>query len=85
MAEIDPARINPAHLRALIAVAEAGSFSQAALKLHTSQSAVSYAVASLEAELGVVLVLRGNEGHAITQRWRQVSHRYDTARRGVLR
>ncbi len=66
MAEIDPARINPAHLRALIAIAEAGSFSQAALKLHTSQSAVSYAVASLEAELGVVLVLRGRHGAHLT-------------------
>ena len=36
------------------------------MKLHTSQSAVSYAVASLEAELGVVLVLRGRHGAHLT-------------------
>jgi DNA-binding transcriptional LysR family regulator len=62
IAEIDPSRINPAHLRALIAVAEARNFSQAALNLQISQSAVSYAIATLEAELGVVLVLRGRYG-----------------------
>ena len=62
MAEIDPCRINPAHLRALIAVAQTKNFSQAALDLQISQSAVSYAIATLEAELGVVLVLRGRYG-----------------------
>jgi DNA-binding transcriptional LysR family regulator len=62
MVELDPTRINPAHLRALIAVAEARTFSQAALDLQVSQSAVSYAIATLEAELGVVLVSRGRYG-----------------------
>lgn len=62
MAQIDPSQINPAHLRCLIAVAEARNFSQAALDLQISQSAVSYAIATLEADLGVVLVSRGRYG-----------------------
>lgn len=41
-------------LRILVAVAEAGSFSEAALTLQMSQSAVSYAIATLEEELGIV-------------------------------
>ena len=66
MAEIDPARINPAHLRALITVADVRNFSQAALELQMSQSAVSYAIAALEEELGVVLVSRGRHGAHLT-------------------
>ncbi|MBW4578347.1 MAG: LysR family transcriptional regulator [Tildeniella nuda ZEHNDER 1965/U140] len=53
-------------LRILVAVAEAGSFSEAALTLHMSQSAVSYAIATLEDELGIVLLTRGRYGSQIT-------------------
>src|SRR4051812_34386317 len=42
-------------LRALIVVIEEGSFSAAARKLHRVQSAVSTAMANLEAQLGVPL------------------------------
>lgn len=39
--------------RALIAVIEAGGYAQAAERLHKSQSAVTYAVQKIEAQLGV--------------------------------
>ncbi|HEY9638996.1 MAG TPA: LysR family transcriptional regulator [Coleofasciculaceae cyanobacterium] len=53
-------------LHVLIAVADCGSFSEAALQLQMSQSAISYAIASLEADLGVVLFLRGRYGANLT-------------------
>lgn len=53
-------------LRILVAVADAGSFSEAALTLQMSQSAVSYAIATLEEELGVVLLSRGRYGSQLT-------------------
>lgn len=40
-------------LRILVTVADAGSFSEAALTLQLSQSTVSYAIAALETELWV--------------------------------
>jgi DNA-binding transcriptional LysR family regulator len=54
--------MNLAQLEVLIAVAESGSFSQAALDLGTSQPAVSRAIAALEEELGVILLHRGRFG-----------------------
>jgi DNA-binding transcriptional LysR family regulator len=53
-------------LRALVAVAEAGNFSEAALNLNLSQSTVSHAIATLETELGVVLIKRGRYGAILT-------------------
>lgn len=53
-------------LRALVAVANCGSFGDAALNLSISQSAVSHAIASLETELGVVLLSRGRHGARLT-------------------
>lgn len=50
------------HLRALLMVLETGGFSAAALELGLAQSAVSYAVAELERELGVKLLERGRFG-----------------------
>ncbi|GAP95509.1 probable HTH-type transcriptional regulator LrrA [Leptolyngbya sp. NIES-2104] len=50
------------HLRIFAAVVECGSFSEAALRLQLSQSAVSYAIGVLETELGVVLLSRGRYG-----------------------
>lgn len=54
--------MNIFQLETLIAVAEKGNFSNAALSLEVSQSAVSRSIASLEKELGVPLLLRGRFG-----------------------
>ncbi len=53
-------------LRILIAVATYQNFSEAALHLQISQSAVSHAIATLEEELGVILVSRGRHGAKLT-------------------
>jgi len=53
-------------LRAMVAVAESGNFSEAGLHLGVSQSAVSHAIATLEEELGVILFSRGRYGAHIT-------------------
>ena len=47
-------------LRLFVAVAESGSYVQAARALYTSHSAVSRAVSALEKELGVPLIVRSN-------------------------
>ncbi len=47
-------------------VAEYGNFSSAALELGLAQSTVSHAIATLEDELGVVLLLRGRHGAILT-------------------
>jgi DNA-binding transcriptional LysR family regulator len=54
--------MNIDQLEILLAVAEQGSFSEAALSLNISQSAVSRAIAALEDELGLPLLLRGRFG-----------------------
>lgn len=46
------------HLRALVAVAEAGSFSGACARLHITQPALSRTIAQLEGRLGVRLLER---------------------------
>lgn len=53
-------------LRHLVAVANCGNFSEAALALDVSQSTVSHAIAALEKELGVVLCVRGRHGAQLT-------------------
>lgn len=58
--------MNIFHLRIFLAVVEHSSFSMAALKLDTSQSAVSRGIATLEEELGVSLLLRGRFGASLT-------------------
>ena len=55
-----------ARLRAFAAVARQRSFSRAAEELFVSQPAVSKHVASLEAELGTQLVVRGRRGATLT-------------------
>jgi DNA-binding transcriptional LysR family regulator len=62
MNKINPYKLKISQLRALIAVADQRNFSEAALHLDLSQSAVSHAIANLEEELGVVLLSRGRHG-----------------------
>ena len=59
-------------LRALLTIVDHGSFSEAALELGTSQSAMSYAIAELEEELGVRLLDRGRFGAVPTEFGRNV-------------
>ncbi len=59
-------------LRALVAVADYGNFSSAALHLELSQSTISHAIATLEQELGVVLLVRGRHGASLTHTGEQV-------------
>ena len=75
-------------LAALIAVAEAGSFSAAARRLHTVQSNVSTHVARLEAELGTTLVDRATgtlteEGDVVVLRARRIHHEIGSLRADV--
>ncbi len=51
--------VNLAQLRALVAVADTGSFGAAADELGISQSAVSHAVGALERALGAPVLMRG--------------------------
>lgn len=66
MNQINSTQIKLSQLRSLVAVAEHGNFSEAALHLELSQSAVSHAIASLEEELGVKLLARGRHGANLT-------------------
>lgn len=66
MNEINSSRIKLSQLRALVAVVEYSNFSEAALHLELSQSAVSHAIATLEEELGVLLLSRGRHGAHLT-------------------
>lgn len=70
-------------LRALVGVAENGSFSAAADALHTVQSNVSAHIARLEAELGVTLVDRHSgrlteEGEIVAHRARRIQDELDS-------
>ncbi len=59
-------RIKLSQLRTFVAVVEHSNFSEAALHLELSQSAVSHAIAALEEELGVPLLARGRNGAHLT-------------------
>jgi DNA-binding transcriptional LysR family regulator len=81
MNEINTRRMKLSQIQALIAVADCGNFSEAALQLELSQSAVSHAIASLETELGVQLFHRGRHGAQLTPVGeRVVSHGRQIAR-----
>lgn len=54
--------LSPQDLRLLLAVAETGSFTAAAGRLGSSQSAVSHAVRAAERRIGAVLFERGRHG-----------------------
>jgi DNA-binding transcriptional LysR family regulator len=62
-------------LQILIAVTDYGSFSEAALQLQMSQSAVSYAIATLENDLGVLVFSRGRYGANLTPVGQQIVER----------
>ena len=59
-------KMNISQLEILAAVVKHGTFSEAAIHLDLSQSAVSRGIASLEAELGVTLLIRGRFGAKLT-------------------
>ena len=54
------------HLRYFAAVAAHGSFSRAAIQLHLTQPALSRQVKSLEDEIGVALIVRGQNTISLT-------------------
>ena len=74
-------------LRAFSAVAETGSYSQAARQLNVTHAAVSQQVKSLEARLGVALVVRDGRGTALTAEGAGLARDLETGftaiRRGV--
>lgn len=72
MSAIDPYKLKISQLRTLVAVAEYQNFSEAALQLNLSQSAVSHAIATLEAQLGVILFHRGRNGADLTHVGKQL-------------
>jgi len=54
--------MNFSQLQSFVAVAETGSFTEAAYTIDLTQSAVSHALAALESELGVTLLERNHTG-----------------------
>jgi DNA-binding transcriptional LysR family regulator len=54
-------------LHVLTTVAEAGSFSAAARRLHRAQSVISYTIANLETQLGVALFARDGRRPVLTE------------------
>ncbi|GLV57932.1 hypothetical protein KDH_47670 [Dictyobacter sp. S3.2.2.5] len=54
--------MNFSQLQSLVALADTGSFTEAAYTINLTQSAVSHALASLESELGVTLLERNRKG-----------------------
>lgn len=59
-------------LQAFVSVADHHSFSAAALELGLSQSTISHAIASLEEELDIVLLVRGRHGAVLTTEGEQI-------------
>ncbi|MEO0406089.1 MAG: LysR family transcriptional regulator [Cyanobacteria bacterium P01_A01_bin.135] len=59
-------QLKVSQLKAFWAVAQCGNFSAAAAELNVTQSTISHAIASLEAELGVLLLSRGRHGAVLT-------------------
>lgn len=59
-------KIKLSQLRALVAIADTGNFSEAALNLDVTQSTISHAIATLEDELGITLLQRGRHGARLT-------------------
>lgn len=82
--------MNLKHLEHWLALAETGSFSRAAEKLHITQSALSRSIQALEGELGGPLVDRigkRNEltplGHSVLERARRIVHEAAELKQGA--
>jgi DNA-binding transcriptional LysR family regulator len=86
-----PATPSIDQLLVLLAVAEAGSFTAAAKHLGRATSAISYAIDTLEAQLGLSLFDRGTtrkpkltqQGEAVVSEARAVAHSIETLRARV--
>lgn len=65
-------KIKISQLQALVAIANLGSFSEAALELELSQSTISHSIATLEDAIGVVLLARGRHGATLTPEGEQL-------------
>jgi len=86
-----PATPSIDQLLVLLAVAEAGSFSAAAKRLGRATSAISYAIDTLESQLGLPLFDRGTtrkpkltpRGEAVVSEARVVAHSIETLRARV--
>ncbi len=84
--------LTPARLRAVIAVAESGSFTVAARRIGSSQSSVSRSVAAVESSLGAPLFDRStrsvrltDDGREFVERAVAVAAELDAAVRAVAR
>lgn len=84
---LGPFGINLRHLRAVSAVASAGSVSKAAHRLFRVSSAVAHAISELEAALGVSLFERRTRGmmttaygECVLTRMRRIEREFDEAR-----
>jgi DNA-binding transcriptional LysR family regulator len=78
-------------LRSLLAVADAGTITDAAESIHVSQSALSRRLQQLEADLGATLIARGRHGIELTdvgrlavEQGRNIVDRYDQLRRNIV-
>jgi DNA-binding transcriptional LysR family regulator len=67
------------HLRAFVAVAEEGTFTKAALRLHSSQPPLTKQVQQLERELGTTLFVRRRDGVELTADGRMLLERAQAA------
>lgn len=59
--------MNDAQLQLIVKIADTGSFTRAGQELNMTQPAVSRAISSLEAELGVILFIRNRNGVMLTE------------------
>ena len=64
--------MNFEQIRYIIEVAEQGTIASASKKLHVSHSAISQAIATLEAELGIVIFERSRTGSRCTAKGKDV-------------
>ncbi|MBE9177226.1 LysR family transcriptional regulator [Oculatella sp. LEGE 06141] len=72
MNDISGYKLKVSQLQAFVTVVDFGNFSLAALHLGLSQSTVSHAIATLEDELGVVLLARGRHGAVLTSEGEEI-------------
>lgn len=66
-------KLKLSQLRALVAIADCGNFSEAASNLGVNQSTISHAISTLENQLGVILLNRGRYGAKLTPVGQQIT------------